>query len=178
TTTTTTKATTTTTAEPTTTTTKATTTTTAEPTTTTTTATITTTAKPSITTTIKIKATAEPTTTTTANHIASDEELCSWSINDYNGKNDIVAVSAEITEKSDSHYQITLTDDSDVVLDVYDINPESGIGTDSNSNEVNLPQTGNNSLANILMVIGASMMTVFGFAAIKFSSVFRRKDNK
>ena len=71
-----------------------------------------------------------------------------------------------------------MTGDSDSILDVYDINPESGIGTDSNGNEVNLPQTGNNSLANILMVLGASMMTVFGFVAIKFSSIFRRKGNK
>ena len=116
--------------------------------------------------------------TTTVKHIASDEDLCNWSVKNYNGKNESSAATAEITDKSNSQYQITLTDDSGDVLDVYEINPETGIGHDSNGNEVNLPQTGNNSLKNIMVVLGAFMMTVFGFVSVKFSGIFRRKENE
>ncbi|MDE6092807.1 MAG: LPXTG cell wall anchor domain-containing protein [Ruminococcus sp.] len=86
--------------------------------------------------------------------------------------------SAEITEKADGKYQITLTDSSDNVLDVYVINPETGIGTDSAGNEVNLPQTGNNSLKNVLTAVVAFMMTAFGFCAVKLSGINRRKKNE
>ena len=111
-------------------------------------------------------------------HIASDEELCNWSVNDYNSKNDTAAASAEITEISNGQYQITLKDASDNVLDVYEINPEDGIGTDSSNNEVNLPQTGNNSLKNIIIALGALMMTGFGFTSVKSSGFLRRNKNK
>ncbi|MCM1473506.1 MAG: LPXTG cell wall anchor domain-containing protein [Muribaculaceae bacterium] len=165
--------TTTTTSEPTiTTTSEPTTTTTSEPTTTTTT---TTTTPTTTTTTAKSTTT---TMTTTSKHIASDEEFCSWSINNYNDKNGIMPDSAEITEQADGKYQITLTDNSDNVLDVYVINPETGIGTDSAGNEVDLPQTGNNSLKNVLIAVGAFMMTAFGFCAVKLSGITRRKKNE
>ena len=114
-------------------------------------------------------------------HIASDEELCNWSINDYNDKHENDnnnAVSAEIVEEPNNHYEIILKDDSDNVLDVYDIDFETGIGEDSNGNEVNLPQTGNNSLTNIMIALGAIMMTGFGFASVRSSGIFRRKENE
>ncbi len=111
-------------------------------------------------------------------HIASDEELCNWSIKDYNDKHDDNVVSAEITEESNNHYEITLKDDSDKVLDVYDIDSVTGIGEDSNGNEVNLPQTVNNSLTNIIITLGALMMTGVGFASVRFSGSFRRKENE
>lgn len=172
--------TTTTTSEPTTTTT--TTSTTTEPTTTATTTSTTTTSEPiTTTTTTSTTTTSKPTTTTmttTVKHIASDEELCDWSINNYNDKNGIMPDSAEITEQADGKYQITLTDDSDNVLDVYVINPETGIGTDSAGNKVDLPQTGNNSLKNVLMAVGAFMMTALGFCAVKLSGIIRRKKNE
>ena len=166
-----------TTSEPITTTTSA---TTIEPTTTTTSTTTklstTTTTEPKTTTTATSIITTVP--VTTAKHITSDEELCSWSINNYNDKNDNTAVSAKITEKSGNKCKITLTDDSDNVLDVYEIDSETGIGTDSAGNEVNLPQTGNNSLKNILTAVAAFMMTIFGFCTVKLSGINRRKKNE
>ena len=71
-----------------------------------------------------------------------------------------------------------MTDDSGDVLDVYEIDPETGIGHDSNGNEVNLPQTGNNSLTNLMAVLGAFMMTVFGLVSVRFFCIFRRKENE
>ncbi|MDE6425268.1 MAG: LPXTG cell wall anchor domain-containing protein, partial [Ruminococcus sp.] len=147
--------------------------------------TTTTTTSESTTTTTTESTTTEPTITTTkpsersiVQHIASDEELGNWSVNDYNSKHDIPANSAEITETPDGQYQITLTDDSENVLDVYEINPENGIGTDSENNEVNLPQTGNNSLTNMIIALGSLIMTASGFVAVKSSGIIRRKKNK
>lgn len=124
--------------------------------------------------------TAASTTTTTASpqHIASDEKLCDWSKKNYNDKNGIMPDAANITETPDGKYQITLTDSSENVLDVYVIDPETGIGTDAEGNEVNLPQTGNNSLKNVLIAVGACMMTAFGFCALGYSGIIRRKKDE
>ncbi|MDE6500970.1 MAG: LPXTG cell wall anchor domain-containing protein, partial [Ruminococcus sp.] len=136
------------------------------------------------TTTMKEREVLTTTTTIANNHIASDEEICNWAVNDYNYKNfdskkdAVKAVSAEITGKSDNYYEITLKDASGNVLDVYEINPENGIGADTNNVEVNLPQTGNNSLTNILVAFTAFMMTMTGFVSVKFSGIFRRKENE
>ncbi|MDE5763436.1 MAG: LPXTG cell wall anchor domain-containing protein, partial [Ruminococcus sp.] len=130
-------------------------------------------------------------------NIGSDAELCEWSVNDYNSKkfNEIkanadikeiknidkaavLASSAEITEKSDVLYKVTLKNASGEVLDVYEISPITGIGEDSKDAEVNLPQTGNNSVTNIVTALAALMMTIAGFAAVKFSGIFRRKENE
>ncbi|MDE5754223.1 MAG: LPXTG cell wall anchor domain-containing protein, partial [Oscillospiraceae bacterium] len=116
-------------------------------------------------------------TTTTAQHIASDEELCDWAINDYEDKTGVTPTNAEINEEADGQYEIILTDDAEKVLDVYVIDPNTGIGTDSNDEEVNLPQTGNNSLTNMLIALGSLMTTTFGFLAVKSSGVLRRKKN-
>ena len=148
-----------------TTTTTTTTTTTMTTTTTSTTTTKTTTAKP---------VTTQATTTTTKN-IASDDELCEWSIKNYNDTNGIRPESAEITGTKDGSYEITLTDEDNNILDVYVINPETGVGTDSAGNEVNLPQTGKNSMKNVLLTTGAFIMTVTGLCAVKLSGIRRKK---
>ena len=70
---------------------------------------------------------------------------------------------------------MVLTDDSGNILDIYVINPDTGIGTDSANEEVNLPQTGNNSLMNILIFLNAVILTGFGFYTVRLSGVIRRK---
>ncbi|MDE6501148.1 MAG: LPXTG cell wall anchor domain-containing protein, partial [Ruminococcus sp.] len=152
----------------------------------TTTTTNTTTAEETTTTTTETEETTTESTTTSiiVIPITSDEELCNWAVNDYNYKNyysnreATIAFSAEITSKSDAQYEISLKDASDNVIDVYIIDAETGIGADSNNGEVNLPQTGNNSLTNIIIAFGASMMTVFGLVAVRLSGIFRRKKNE
>lgn len=163
---------TTTTTKPTTTTTTSTTTTT-KPTTTTTTSTTTT----STTTTTKLTTT---TTTTEANngHIASDEELRTWAITDYQDATGITAAKAEINENSEGLYEITLSDDSGSVLDVYVIDPDTGVGTNSANEEINLPQTGNNTMTNVLIALGALMFMVLGVYIIKISGIIRREENE
>lgn len=146
----------------------------------TTTTTITTTTQPATTTTTTTTQT-EPTTATiepTNNHIASDEEFCDWAISDYQSKTGITAVKAEINENTEGLYEITLFDASENVLDTYVIDPDTGIGTNSANEEVNLPQTGNNLLTNLLITLGALMLMGLGFYTVKLSGVIHRKENE
>lgn len=180
-TTTTTKATTTTT-KPTTTTTKATTTTTKSTTTMTTTTTTNPTTTESTTTASTTTTTEKPVTTvattTTANngHVASDDEFCQWAINDYKNTTDVTAANAELVENVDGMYEITLSDEEGNVLDTYTINPDTGVGTNSANEEVNLPQTGNNSMKNILLAVFSLILIGFGFCVVKISGVIRRDE--
>ncbi|MBR6834719.1 MAG: hypothetical protein IKM72_01775 [Oscillospiraceae bacterium] len=66
------------------------------------------------------------------------------------------------------------------MLDTYSINPKIGIGTTSDNEVVNLPQTGNNSRKNLFTAFAALLMTIIGAAAMKFSGIFdrRRRNSK
>ena len=115
--------------------------------------------------------------TTSVTNIA-DDDLCSWAINDYQKKTGIVPANAEITARSEEACEITLTDENGNVLDVYTVDPKTGTGTDSSNAEVNLPQTGNNSMTNWLLCVGAAMFMAFGFGAVKASGVLKRKEDE
>ena len=115
--------------------------------------------------------------TTSVTNIA-DDDLCSWAINDYLKKTGVIAVNAEITARSENAYEITLTDLNGNVLDVYTVDPKTGTGTDSSNAEVNLPQTGNNSMTNWLLCVGAALFMAFGFGAVKASGIFKRKEDE
>ena len=116
-------------------------------------------------------------TTTSVTNIA-DEDLCSWALNDYLKKTGVIAVNAEITARSENAYEITLTDLNGNVLDVYTVDPKTGTGTDSSNAEVNLPQTGNNSMTNWLLCMGAALFMAFGFGAVKASGIRKRKEDE
>ena len=116
-------------------------------------------------------------TTTSVTNIA-DEDLCSWALNDYQKKTGVTPANAEITARSENACEITLTDENGNVLDVYTVDPKTGTGTDSSNAEVNLPQTGNNSMTNWLLCVGAAMFMAFGFGAVKASGVFKRKEDE
>ena len=108
----------------------------------------------------------------------ADEDLCSWAINDYQKKAGIVPANAEITARSEETCEITLTDENGNVLDIYTVDPKTGTGTDSSNAEVNLPQTGNNSMTNWLLCVGAAMFMAFGFGAVKASGILKRKEDE
>ena len=116
-------------------------------------------------------------TTTSVTNIA-DEDLCSWALNDYLKKTGVIAVNAEITARSEEACEITLTDENGNVLDIYTVDPKTGTGTDSSNAEVNLPQTGNNSMTNWLLCVGAALFMAFGFGAVKASGVLKRKEDE
>ena len=133
---------------------------------------------PATTTTIAtISVSKAATTETSATHIASNEDLCDWVIVDYEDKTGITADNAEITDEENGNYEITLKDKDEEILDIYIIDPNTGTGTETNNNkEVNLPQTGNYSLTNLMIAVGAFLMTGIGFYTIKISDVIRCKE--
>ena len=74
--------------------------------------------------------------------------------------------------------ECTITDENGNVLDVYTVDPKTGTGTDSSNAEVNLPQTGNNSMTNWLLCVGAAMFMALGFGAVKASGILKRKEDE
>ena len=85
-------------------------------------------------------------------------------------------MTARITAKSDSAYEITLEDADGNVVDVYTIDPKTGKGTDSANRDVNLPQTGNLSPTAALLMFGGSLIVMLGIIAMYYSGIFRRKE--
>lgn len=97
---------------------------------------------------------------------------------DYESKMGITAAKAEITDKSDNKYKIALYSDSGDIIETYIINPATGIGVDSSGQKVDLPQTGNNSMAKVMIVIGALILIGLGFYAVNISGVLRRRKDE
>ena len=118
------------------------------------------------------------TSSTTSVTSIADDDLCSWAINDYQKKTGVTPANAEITARSEEACEITLTDENGNVLDVYTVDPKTGTGTDSSNAEVNLPQTGNNSMTSWLLCVGAAMFMAFGFGAVKASGILKRKEDE
>ena len=58
------------------------------------------------------------------------------------------------------------------------IDPVTGIGTSSNGSEVNLPQTGNNSLKTVTAATAALALTLLGSFAVAKSGVIRKKEDE
>jgi predicted lactoylglutathione lyase len=124
--------------------------------------------------------TTEITTTSTSTeivskNIASDDDLCKWSIKDYKKKTGKSAENTEITVNQNGMYEISITDNSGNLLDTYTINPENGKGKNSKGEEVNLPQTGNNSVGTAVATTSAFVLTITGVLAIIKSGIFNKK---
>ena len=123
------------------------------------------------------------TTTTTAStvstaistHIADDATICSWAIADYQKKTGKNNITAELNTDSDKEFKITLKESDGKILDVYTIDPASGTGTDSEHGTVNLPQTGNQSMSDWLLVFAAFLLFGFGMIPVQKSGLMRRR---
>lgn len=131
-------------------------------------------------TTSTTSATTDPVTTTEEVTVdVSPYEMSNWAENDYYKKTGIEPYASTYTENDDGTLTITLLDEDGNVLDKYTVHSKTGIGFDSSGEEVNLPQTGNNSMKNWLIVFGALMLIGLGAVSIKTSRVsFRRKDEQ
>ena len=106
-------------------------------------------------------------------HKLTDAQLMQWSQKDYQDKTGTTA-NAAITGWSDDAYEITLTDKDDKVLDTYTVNPDTGVGTDAQGKEVNLPQTGMSGAHQAFAGL-AALMTIAGFGLVKKS---KKKDEE
>lgn len=107
----------------------------------------------------------------------SPYEFSNWAKNDYYQKTGIKAHMSEYIENSNGTISINLLDENGNILDTYTIHKKTGIGFDSEGNEVNLPQTGNNSLNNVFLIL-SSLTAVFVGAYIIYWSNIRKKDEK
>ena len=112
-----------------------------------------------------------------AEDFASPEELAKMAKKDYQKKHN-TTVTPEIISNENNRITVDLKDKSGKVVDTYEINVKTGIGEDTQGEEVNLPQTGNNSMNNLLASVGALMMIGFGAVAMKLSGIFRRKEDE
>ena len=112
------------------------------------------------------------------NHIASDKKLCEWAENDYQNKNGFSSINTFVQETETRDYEIIITDKSGNVLEIYTINPETGKGVNSEGEEVNLPQTGNNSFGRIIIIISSLVLIGVGLIAMYASGILRRKKNE
>lgn len=120
----------------------------------------------------------ETTTTTTEKYFASEDELCNMAIEDYKQKTGTTPAKAEATTNADGTLSIVLTDESGKVLDTYVIDPVTGIGTSSDGSEVNLPQTGNNSMKTVAATSAALALTLLGSFTVVKSGVIRKKEDE
>ena len=119
------------------------------------------------------------TTTEDATISVTPYELTNWAENDYFKKTGVEPYTSTYTENADGTLTITLIDEAGAILDKYTVHPNTGIGFNSTGEEVNLPQTGNNSMKNWLIVFGALMLIGLGVVSVKTSRVsFRRKDEQ
>ena len=113
-------------------------------------------------------------------NIASLEEFSEWAKKDYSIRTGKEAAEAVVIPVTAKYYKIEIKDENGNILDTYSINPKIGIGTTSDNEVVNLPQTGNNSRKNLFTAFAALLMTIIGAAAMKFSGIFdrRRRNSK
>ncbi len=153
--------------------------TTAETTTTETTTTATTEVTSSETTAQTSETTATETTASqTAEKKYSVSDLKKMASKDYESKNGKAPAKTVTKENADGTVSIELTDASGKVLDTYTIDPATGTGKDSKGGEVNLPQTGNNSLGTVSAVALALLLLGAGSAAVAGSGILRKKDEE
>ena len=104
----------------------------------------------------------------------SDETLCEWAAKDYSDKHQ-KAVTAAVTAKEEGKVIITLTDSAGKEVDTYVLDAESGIGANADGEEINLPQTGNNSISNYLLALTAVFLVGGGVVMLVTSGMIRRK---
>ncbi|WP_028521068.1 leucine-rich repeat protein [Ruminococcus flavefaciens] len=105
---------------------------------------------------------------------ATAEKLEQRSIKDYRRKTGITAAEAEC-KVVDNKCIVELRDEEGNILDVYTLDPGTGIGTDSNGEAVDLPKTGNNSMTNLLLVMAAITLMFAGLFIVRRSGVISRK---
>ena len=93
------------------------------------------------------------------------ETLREWAANDYSQKNntEFFTISAAIIAPDKVMIEI---DDDNYSVTIYTIDPETGIGTDADGAEINLPQTGNNDVRTIAVCAAAMILMLAGAAAI------------
>ncbi len=108
-------------------------------------------------------------------NIATDDEIREWAIADYQGKNAKLVSVSTLKVQDDGKYEISFFDEVGNTLDKYVIDPKTGKGTNAANEAIDLPQTGMNSIAKMLIVVSALLMMWIGLTLVIYSGGFRRK---
>ena len=106
---------------------------------------------------------------------ATAEQFEDMAQRDYRQKTG-VKTHAEAVRNADGIVTVTLRDRNGKTVDTYTLDAKTGIGTDAEGGEVNLPQTGVNDPTAGMTVCGAFMLGIFG-ALLMRRSVRRKKEN-
>lgn len=133
------------------------------------------------TTTEKVPATTTTVVTTTEDkkYFTSLTEMGEMAAADYKSKNGTAPADSVSKDNGDGSVSIILSDDNGNVLDTYTINPVTGKGKDSKGGDVDLPQTGNNSVKTVAAVATAAALMTVGAGAVYVSGIGRKKkDNE
>jgi hypothetical protein len=93
---------------------------------------------------------------------------------DYQKKTGNEIRDVELGSTEDGKLEITMMDNKGKVLDKYTIDRKTAEGTNSAGEPVILPQTGNNSIKNAVIILMALLMIGIGLIAVVVSGVRRR----
>ena len=114
-------------------------------------------------------------TTQTESYFAPVGQMGDYAKADYKSKTGKDATETVLKDNCDGTFSIILSDDKGNVLDTYTIDPATGKGKDSKGNNVDLPQTGINSMKKVAAAaVAVSFMTI-GAGLVYVSGVGRKK---
>ncbi|MEE5993444.1 MAG: glycoside hydrolase family 3 C-terminal domain-containing protein [Oscillospiraceae bacterium] len=121
----------------------------------------------------------EPTSEVDTRFFGTPEEIADMAVIDYQKKTGIDCHWTNILVDDDTNtVTVTLADDNGNIITTYIIDRVTGMGKTADGKEVNLPQTGNNSMTNLLTALGAFLMIGFGGITMRLSGFFRKKDEQ
>ncbi len=112
-------------------------------------------------------------------HKYSTDELQKMAAKDYEEKTGIRPAETHSMTNVGGSVTVVFTDKNGEDFDAYTVDPDTGIGEKfSDGSAVNLPQTGNNSLAMAGALAGASALTLLGVGAVIKSGKLRKKEDE
>ncbi|MBR3629429.1 MAG: LPXTG cell wall anchor domain-containing protein [Oscillospiraceae bacterium] len=109
------------------------------------------------------------------NYFTTLEKMGEMAERDYRNKTTVTPADSVVKENADGSVSIDLLDKDGNVLNTYTIDPETGVGTDAEGKDVNLPQTGITAPNNLLLIVTAFLLLMIGGGAIALSRYNRKK---
>lgn len=107
------------------------------------------------------------------------EQLSDMSVKDYQKKTDIIPANTLPMINADDSVTVALYDENEQPIDAYILDPDTGKGKlYSDKREVNLPQTGNNSMVVAGSIAAAMALTVAGAFVLSRSGMLRKKEDE
>ncbi len=107
------------------------------------------------------------------------EQLSDMAAKDYEEKTGIKPANTHPIVNDNNSVTVALYDENATPVDAYHLDPDTGKGTlHSDNSEVDLPQTGNNSLGTVGAAVSAMLLAVAGAFAVLKSGMLRRKENE